>query len=76
MEDLKEKQILCQLLPVSYAFHSSLIDPAESAYAEFLRSKIFSKTVNNDCIELNGKLPSRNGREFLLECGQKANDVS
>lgn len=43
MEDLKEKQILCQLLPVSYAFHSSLIDPAESAYAEFLRSKSFQK---------------------------------
>ncbi|OOE21971.1 acyltransferase domain-containing protein [Bacillus subtilis] len=43
MEDLKEKQILCQLLPVAYAFHSSLIDPAESAYAEFLRSKSFKK---------------------------------
>ncbi|MEC2110530.1 acyltransferase domain-containing protein [Bacillus stercoris] len=43
MEALKEKQILCQLLPVSYAFHSSLIDPAESAYEEFLRSKSFKK---------------------------------
>ncbi|MGK9162920.1 acyltransferase domain-containing protein [Bacillus subtilis] len=43
MEDLKGKQILCQLLPVAYAFHSSLIDPAESAYAEFLRSKSFQK---------------------------------
>ncbi|MCY8866368.1 acyltransferase domain-containing protein [Bacillus spizizenii] len=41
MGDLKEKQILCQLLPVSYAFHSSLIDPAESAYAEFLKSISF-----------------------------------
>ncbi|OLQ56914.1 acyltransferase [Bacillus licheniformis] len=37
-EALKEKQILCQLLPVCYAFHSPLIDPAESGYAEFLRS--------------------------------------
>ncbi|MED0586436.1 acyltransferase domain-containing protein [Bacillus subtilis] len=43
MEALKEKQILCQLLPVSYAFHSTLIDPAESAYAEFLISKSFKK---------------------------------
>ncbi|MCO4850736.1 acyltransferase domain-containing protein [Bacillus vallismortis] len=41
MEVLKEKQILCQLLPVSYAFHSSLIDPAGSVYTEFLRSISF-----------------------------------
>ncbi|MFT0802669.1 acyltransferase domain-containing protein [Bacillus swezeyi] len=38
---LKESQILYQLLPVSYGFHSSRIDAAEGAYKEFLRSKSF-----------------------------------
>ncbi|ARW06797.1 acyltransferase domain-containing protein [Bacillus atrophaeus] len=38
---LKEKHITHQLLPVSYGFHSSLMDPAERTYKEFLRSKSF-----------------------------------
>ncbi|MDP4524112.1 acyltransferase domain-containing protein [Bacillus halotolerans] len=38
---LRENEILCQPLPVSYGFHSSLIDPAKDVYKEFLRSKSF-----------------------------------
>ncbi|HBV96376.1 MAG: acyltransferase [Peptococcaceae bacterium BICA1-7] len=34
---LREKGIIHQELPVSYGFHSSLIDPAAARYANFLR---------------------------------------
>ncbi len=42
MEDyVKGKGIICQRLPVSYAFHSSYIDPAEPHYREVLKQKSF-----------------------------------
>ncbi|UJF34767.1 acyltransferase domain-containing protein [Paenibacillus hexagrammi] len=42
---LAEKNILYQLLPVSYGFHSSCMDPAEEQYRSFLRSMSFNKPV-------------------------------
>lgn len=39
-EFLEEKKILYQDLPVSFAFHSSLIDPAEIFYINFLKKYI------------------------------------
>lgn len=36
---LKKRDILCQLLPISHAFHSSLIDSAELPYKNFLNKK-------------------------------------
>lgn len=39
---LKEKGIINQLLPVSYAFHSSLIDPAAEDFKNYLRSFNFN----------------------------------
>lgn len=40
---LKDKEIIYQNLPVSYGFHSSLIDPAAPAYIDFLKTKIYRK---------------------------------
>lgn len=39
MDDLREKQIAHQLLPVSYGFHSALVDQAEQPYKRFLAQK-------------------------------------
>ncbi|MGA1868032.1 MAG: ACP S-malonyltransferase [bacterium] len=39
---LKERNIPYQVLPVSQAFHSSLLDPAALAYADFMRERVFS----------------------------------
>jgi len=38
---LAKERILSQSLPVSYAFHSSLIDPAATPYREYLDAKKF-----------------------------------
>lgn len=38
---LKRKQISCQLLPVSFAFHSSLIERGESAFKQLLSGRTF-----------------------------------
>lgn len=38
-EFLKEKGVLCQALPVSYGFHSSLIEPAAEECKNFLTAK-------------------------------------
>lgn len=35
--DLSDRGIACVILPVEYAFHTSLIDPAESHYLSFLK---------------------------------------
>ncbi|ODP28429.1 Polyketide biosynthesis acyltransferase like protein BaeD [Paenibacillus nuruki] len=40
---LAQQSIACQLLPVSFAFHSPAIDPAEQPYLEFLRTISFQK---------------------------------
>lgn len=45
MDDLREKQIPHQLLPVSYGFHSALVDQAESAVQAF-----FSPEINPDSV--------------------------
>ncbi|MEC3653506.1 acyltransferase domain-containing protein [Bacillus siamensis] len=39
MDDLREKQIPHQLLPVSYGFHSAMVDQAEHPYKRFLAQK-------------------------------------
>lgn len=38
---LEKKNITYHLLPVDYGFHSSLIDPAERAYKDFLKTKSY-----------------------------------
>ncbi|WDF48904.1 ACP S-malonyltransferase [Paenibacillus sp. KACC 21273] len=40
---LAQQSIACQLLPVSFAFHSSAIDSAESSYLSFLKTISFQK---------------------------------
>lgn len=40
---LAQQSIACQLLPVSFAFHSSAIDPAEQPYLAFLKTISFQK---------------------------------
>ncbi|MUL33892.1 ACP S-malonyltransferase [Priestia megaterium] len=42
-EFLRREGIAFQELPVSYAYHSNLIDPAASSYLEFLRTKSCGK---------------------------------
>lgn len=42
---LAEHSIACQLLPVSFAFHSSAIDAAEQAYTTFLKNISFQKPI-------------------------------
>lgn len=42
---LNAKNITCQLLAVSYGFHSSFIDPAEKIYQKFLETKTFNKPL-------------------------------
>ncbi|PEP92267.1 [acyl-carrier-protein] S-malonyltransferase [Bacillus wiedmannii] len=42
-EFLRSEGIAYQKLPVSYAYHSNLIDPAASSYIEFLRTKSYGK---------------------------------
>lgn len=39
---LKEKGVLYQVLPVSRGFHSALMDPASTAYKNFLKNKSFN----------------------------------
>ncbi|UCH94703.1 MAG: ACP S-malonyltransferase [Candidatus Aminicenantes bacterium] len=40
---LKERDIVFQLLPVSFAFHSRLMEPAGSAYCSYLKEKQFQR---------------------------------
>ncbi|SPF50733.1 Polyketide biosynthesis acyltransferase homolog PksD [Candidatus Desulfosporosinus infrequens] len=42
-EFLRDKKIISQLLPVTYGFHSSLIDSAAIRYLDFLKGKIYHK---------------------------------
>jgi len=39
---LKENNICCQALPVTQAFHSSLIDPAAGIYKDFLNNRTYN----------------------------------
>jgi bacillaene synthase trans-acting acyltransferase len=41
--NLKEQQIIYQTLPVSHAFHSSLIDPAAQEFKDYLKQFTFKK---------------------------------
>ncbi|WP_456363249.1 ACP S-malonyltransferase [Priestia aryabhattai] len=53
---LKKEGILTQRLPISHAFHSSLIDPAESMYKNFLEKQIYEKPKVSFISGLNGRL--------------------
>ncbi|WP_151757736.1 acyltransferase domain-containing protein [Dictyobacter vulcani] len=43
IEFLKEKNIIYQLLPVCYGFHSSLVEPAEKAFKHFVQTKSYQR---------------------------------
>jgi trans-AT polyketide synthase, acyltransferase and oxidoreductase domains len=59
---LRGKEIISQLLPVSYAFHSSLIDPVETAYKSYLNGLTYhpSQTSLVSCVsgQITEKLPN------------------
>lgn len=42
---LIKKNIVYQILPISYGFHSSLIDPAEKVYKNFLKTKAYKRSA-------------------------------
>lgn len=42
---LIKRNIVFQLLPISYGFHSALIDPAEKVYKDFLKTKTYKRSA-------------------------------
>jgi trans-AT polyketide synthase/acyltransferase/oxidoreductase domain-containing protein len=52
---LKKRNITTQFLPVSFAFHSSLIEPAGPAYCSYLKEKSFQRPNCTFVSAANGK---------------------
>ncbi|WP_226001954.1 acyltransferase domain-containing protein [Paenibacillus sp. BJ-4] len=64
---LKANEIICQRLPVQFAFHSSLIDPIALEYTAFLKLKtVRSPTINMVSSMYGGKVVSLDNR-FLWD---------
>ncbi|NEW04625.1 acyltransferase domain-containing protein [Paenibacillus sp. SYP-B3998] len=68
---LKAKGILCQALPVSYAFHSTWIDPAEDVYKNILQTQSFRTPQITMVSSVNGQVESHIQREYFWEVVRK-----
>ncbi len=55
LDFLKKREILNQVLPVSFPFHTRLLEPSRSAYQEFLQKMEFKKPVMPYISCLKGK---------------------
>ncbi|TCS93655.1 acyltransferase domain-containing protein [Hazenella coriacea] len=71
LQFLKENNIIHQLLPVSYGFHSSLIDPAERAYKDFIKMKNFKTPLIPLISCLQGERVTEVDRFFLWDVVRK-----
>lgn len=68
---LKEKGIIYQELPVSYGFHSSLIDPAATFYTDFLEKYSCQKPQIPLVSGLNGKILTRLPKDYFWSIARK-----
>ncbi len=68
---LASKGIICQVLPVSYGFHSSLIDPAAIDYLNFLKSKFYQIPQITLVSCLHGKILKELPNEYFWEIVRK-----
>jgi trans-AT polyketide synthase/acyltransferase/oxidoreductase domain-containing protein len=68
---LKKQNIGFQLLPVSFAYHSSLIDAAEEAYLKHLRGKSFQPPTIPFISCMEGKLINRVPPDYFWQIVRK-----
>ncbi|UFJ41782.1 ACP S-malonyltransferase [Brevibacillus humidisoli] len=68
---LKGKGIASQTLPVSYAFHSSRIDPAEQHYREYLQGKQFKRPTIPFVSGLYGEILEELPRDYFWDVVRK-----
>lgn len=68
---LQSLKVLCQMLPISYGFHSSYIEPIAEQYKSILRSKFYKKPSIPyiSCVE--GKIKENLGAGYLWEVARK-----
>ncbi|KXZ15034.1 acyltransferase [Bacillus nakamurai] len=71
MEFLREKQIPHQLLPVSYGFHSALIDPAEQQFKRFLDTKSMQPPSMPYISSMSGGIVTDVQKDFFWDAVRK-----
>lgn len=70
-KELKNGDIICQTLPVSFAYHSKMINPAESAFKDHLKKKKYSNSKYKIASCVRGKIENRMKQDHFWDVVKK-----